>query len=247
MAPLESVAVVLPLAASVKSMAVPVRFAVCVPLGALSVSVSVPVRGPALVGANTIDKVQAAFTASVAAQVLVTMLNAGLMLMPEMLSVRPPLLVSVSVCASELRPTPVAAKLSALGLSETPGGATPMPLSKTVCERNWSLMVSAPLRAPVAVGVKLTLNAQVECAASEVPQALTTLKSPLMDALMSVSATSPVLVSVTCCAVLVVAICCCVKVSAEGASVSVAGALPVPLSCAVCVPALSVSESDPLR
>jgi hypothetical protein len=125
----------------------------------------------------------------------------------------------------------VAAKVSEDGVRETPAGATPVPLSATVCARNWSLTVSVAERAPVAEGMKVTVMAQVECAASEVPQELTAVKSPAETlTAISVRATSPELVSVTCCAVLVVPICCCAKVSASGASVSVAGPSPTPVS-----------------
>ena len=57
------------------------------------------------------------------------------------------------------------------------------------------------------------------------------------------SATSPEFVRVTDCAALVVPMVCCAKVRAVGVRVSVAGALPVPESAAVWVPAESVSES----
>ena len=39
-------------------------------------------------------------------------------------------------------------------------------------------MVSVAVRVPTAVGEKMTLKAQVACAASELPHALTTEKSP---------------------------------------------------------------------
>src|SRR5581483_8873237 len=82
----------------------------------------------------------------------------------------------------------------------------------------------------------------------DAPQEFVAVKSPaLSDAVMSVSATSPELVSVTCCDTLMVPIACCANVSAAGLSVSVAGALPVPEICAVCVPALSAIVSTPVR
>jgi hypothetical protein len=69
----------------------------------------------------------------------------------------------------------------------------------------------------------------------------------VMEAVMSVRATPPEFVSVTCCATLVVVICCVAKVSELVESVSVAGALQMPLRSAVCVPTLSVMLSEPER
>ena len=59
---------------------------------------------------------------------------------------------------------------------------TPVPVSVTVCGLvdALSVMVTAPFRVPVAVGVKVTEMVQVAPAASEVPQLLvarSTLKS----------------------------------------------------------------------
>ena len=229
-------------------MPVPLSAAVCVPLGALSVSVSAPVMLPAEEGLKTSCSVHAALTASVEPQVLVAITKPALAVMLEIVSGSPPLLVSVSVCGVDVRPTPTLPKAIEAGLRETPGGATPVPVMATVCEWTTSLTVSVAVRVPVAVGVKMTENAQLLCPASEVPQLFTTLKSPgVMDAAMSVSGTSPALVSVTCCAALVVVICCCANVRDAGESVSVAGAWPVPVSAAVCVPMLSVMLSVPLR
>src|SRR2546429_5132135 len=61
-------------------------------------------------------------------------------------------------------------------------------------------MVIAPVRVPVAVGVKVTLMAQLAPAATDVPQVLVCMKSPLATMLVTLSATVPVLVSVTDCA-----------------------------------------------
>ena len=93
---------------------------------------------------------------------------------------------------------------------------------------------------------------QLACPFSELPQPFTAAKSPLViAAAISVSATSPLLVSVsvsiTVCVALAVVSCCAPKLSASGASPSVAGAVPVPRSVAVCVPAESVMRKLPLR
>ena len=60
-----------------------------------------------------------------------------------------------------------------------------------------SVTVSVPLRAPEAVGVKVTLITQLPLAASEPPQLLVSAKSPVTAILLMVSAAAPVLLSVT--------------------------------------------------
>src|SRR5205807_10115469 len=98
---------------------------------------------------------------------------------------------SSDVCSSDLRLTP---------------GAAPVPVRLTDCglPAALSVMVIAPVRVPVAVGVKVTLMAQLAPAATDVPQVLVCMKSPLATMLVTLSATVPVLVSVTDCATLVV-------------------------------------------
>ena len=70
-----------------------------------------------------------------------------------------------------------------------------------------SAIVSVPVLAPVAVGLKVTLIAQFAPAATEVPQVLVWAKSPLFDPVMVMlvmfSVPLPVFESVTFCAVLV--------------------------------------------
>src|SRR5437899_310696 len=85
-----------------------------------------------------------------------------------------------------------------LGDRLTPGAA-PVPVRLTDCglPAALSVMVIAPVRVPVAVGVKVTLMAQLAPAATDVPQVLVCMKSPLATMLVTLSATVPVLVSVT--------------------------------------------------
>ena len=59
-------------------------------------------------------------------------------------------------------------------------------------------MERMPVRDPVEVGVKVTLIWQLELAATELPQLLVWLKSPLVVILLIVSAPPPVFESVTC-------------------------------------------------
>jgi hypothetical protein len=161
----------------------------------------------------------------------------------------PPLFVSVTVCAAVLNPTPVAANAEIdTGDSDTPAGATPTPLSATVCERYVSVTVSTPAPAPTLFGANATSRAHVECPASEFPHPFTTVKPPLaIPAAIPVSAASPAFVSVTCCIALAVFNCCAANVSANGVSASVAGSTPNPVSEAVCVPTLSVTLKLPDR
>jgi hypothetical protein len=102
----------------------------------LSVKVSVPFTGPAADGVKTSCSVQATLTASVAPHEFVAIVKPLLAVTLEIVSGRPPLLVSVSVCGVEVRPTPVARNVTVAGLNETPGGATPTPMSETLCVRN---------------------------------------------------------------------------------------------------------------
>lgn len=61
-------------------------------------------------------------------------------------------------------------------------------------------MLSAPLRAPVAVGVKVTVNVQLELAGNAAGQLLLCAKSPLISTELTLKAAVPVFVRVTVCA-----------------------------------------------
>ena len=89
-------------------------------------------------------------------------------------------------------------KLRDVGAKLT-AGAVPVPVSETVCGLPLALSVTetAPVREPVAVGVKITEIVHVPAAATVAPQVLVWLKSPLAAMLVIVSAADPVLVSVT--------------------------------------------------
>src|SRR5262245_51168718 len=120
-----------------------------------------------------------------------------------------PVLVSVTVCAAhplQAELTTWLPKVRLVGEKLMPGAAVPAPASATVCGLPPALSVTerAPVRDPVAVGVKVTEIVQVADGDREVPQPLLWLKSPLAAMLIIVSVAEPVLVSVTVCAVLVV-------------------------------------------
>ena len=85
--------------------------------------------------------------------------------------------------------------------------STPVPLRAVCCGlplTALSLMVSVPERAPLAVGVKVTLTLQC-CPADSAPlQLFVCAKSPLATMLVMFIVASPLLVSVSCCEELVV-------------------------------------------
>ena len=127
-----------PFVASVKSTPCPVSDIVCGEAGAVSEIVNEPPRAPPAVGRKASCMVQASPTASVLPQVLLpgTMAKSPLTATVAMERGRPPLFVRVTVCGAELSETPVAGKfIPNNGDNDTPGGATPVPLNVTVCER----------------------------------------------------------------------------------------------------------------
>src|SRR5437879_4558254 len=80
-------------------------------------------------------------------------------------------------------------------LGDAVGAIVPVPVSATVCGLPVALSSAetAPVREPAAVGVKVTEIVQVPAAATEAPQVLVWLKSPLPAMLVIVRAAVPVL------------------------------------------------------
>lgn len=114
-----------------------------------------------------------------------------------------------------------------------------------------SVMVSAPVRVPLAVGVKVTLIMQLAPAARLPPQLLVWAKSPLVAMLEMVSGPVPVLERVTFCAALAVPRFWLPKLRVPGETLT-AGAVPVPLRLTVWVlplvpPLSSVKVKVPVR
>ena len=91
-----------------------------------------------------------------------------------------------------------------MGEKLIPGAVVPVPVRATVCglPAALSVTVMAPVRDPPAVGLKITEIVQVADAATDAPQVLVWLKSPLAAMLVIASVAVPVLVSVTTWAVL---------------------------------------------
>jgi hypothetical protein len=137
--PLLTVALVAPFEASEKSTPVPASGSVTAGPGALVIAETVPVLAPPPVGAKTIWNVHdpPGATAAVQAFVDAGTLKSPVTTIPDTVSGEPPLFASVIACGGDTVVTPVAPNVSpASGDSVTPGGATPVPFSATVCVRN---------------------------------------------------------------------------------------------------------------
>lgn len=91
------------------------------------------------------------------------------------------MLVSVMFSGSPVVPTNWPGKVTLLG-ERFATGAMPVPESEIVCGLFAALSTreTAAVRAPRAVGVKVTLMWHVSAAASELPQSWPKLKSPLL-------------------------------------------------------------------
>src|SRR5216684_7744525 len=91
----------------------------------------------------------------------------------------------------------------------------PEPVSETDCGllEAASVMVSVPVREPLAVGVKVTLTVQLELATTLAPQLLVCAKSPLACIPLMLTAVCPGFDSVTGCEALAVPSACAAKVT----------------------------------
>lgn len=120
-------------------------------------------------------------------------------------NVTPPVLLTVTVFGWLTVPTVWSPKLK---LVADRASVTMLPVPLRVITRGLplplSLIVIEPVRAPTAVGVKVTLMVQLLLAATLVPQVLVCAKSPVATVLEMVSVVAPPLVSVTVCGGLVV-------------------------------------------
>src|SRR5207249_1756977 len=229
---------------------------------ALSATDSVPVRAPKAVGVKVTLMVQFAPAAKVAGlvgQALAPVLVAAKS--PEaanelIVKAAVPVFVSVTVIGVLVVASGWLPKPRLVGANPTPG-AVPFPLSVMICGLPPALSASdsVPVRAPKAVGVKVTLMVQFAPAAKVaglVGQALAPVlvaaKSPEAANELIVKAAVPVFVSVTVIGVLVVASGWLPKPRLVGANPT-PGAVPFPLSVMICglPPASSASDSVPVR
>jgi hypothetical protein len=153
-------------------MPVPVRLIDCgLPL-ALSVILAAPLRVPVAEGLNVMLIVQLALAASVVPHVLVCK-KSPLIAMLVMLRVAVPVFLRVTLWAALVVPTAWLVKVRLVADKLTAGAlaAVPVPVRLIVCglPDALSVMVTVPVRVPVAVGLKVTLILQFPPAATEVP------------------------------------------------------------------------------
>src|SRR5437867_1489177 len=230
----------------------------CVLPPAFSVSYSVPVRVPGAVRVTVTFPFTTLFRSKVAGlvgQALAPVLVAAKSLEAAnelIVKAAAPVFVSVTVIGALVVASSWLPKSRLVGANPTPG-AVPFPLSVMICglPPASSASDSVPVRAPEAVGVKVTLMVQFAPAAKVaglVGQALAPVlvaaKSPEAANELVVKAAVPVVVSVTVIGVLVVASGWLPKPRLVGANPT-PGAVPFPLSVMICglPPALPLSYS----
>ncbi len=227
---------------------VPLSAMIWVPPLALSVMVITPVRTPLAVGVNVTAMVQLPETATgdVAEQlVLGSSAKSPEAIRELMVRALLPVLIKVTDCAVAVVPITVLPKVRLEGFSDTPG-AVPLPVRVMVCVPPLasSLMVTTPVRVPLAVGVNVTAMVHVLATATgdEIEQVVlgSKAKSPLASSAVMVRGLLPELVNVTDCVAAVVPTTVLPKVRLDGLS-EIPGAIPVPLSATFCVPPLTLS------
>ena len=207
-----------------------------------------PLRRPLKIGEKSIAiaHVPEAVTGFEIEQVVLgSSAKSPLVVTPVMFSELVPVLVKVTDFAAAVVPTTVLPKVRLEGFNDTPG-AVPVPLSVTVCvpPLALSVMVTTPLRVPLAVGVNVTAIVHVPEAAIgvEIEQVVPAprAKSPLAVRAVMESELAPVLVRVTDCAAAVVPTTVLPKVRPEGFS-DTPTAVPLPVSVTICMPPLASS------
>lgn len=174
-------------------MPVPVSVEVCGPPTALSLTCNEPERAPVCVGWNTTLMVQLPPPDRLDPQVVAETAKSPVvdaeMLVNELL----PLFFSVNVLATLVPPTSVLGKFALAGVNVT--CALPVPVSATLCglPGALSVIVTAPVRVPICVGVNVTLNLQLPPTGSVLPQVLVLMaKSPLAAMLLMFNVALPV-------------------------------------------------------
>lgn len=132
-------------------------------------------RVPTATGLNATKITQLAAGANVGPQVLSCVndvLPVPVMEMPVMFKGDVPALVTVTICATEVVPLAVVAKVSFVVLSVTESWIVPVPLRAAVCGEGAavSATLNVALSAPAAAGLKATKTVQLAPAVSEAPQ-----------------------------------------------------------------------------
>ncbi len=173
-----------------------------------------------------------------------------------MLSVAFPVFVRVNTCPALVTPTTVEPKVRDVGLIDAAGAGalTPVPERVTACGEPaaLSMKVIAPVRAPSAVGVKVTFTVHDAAVPSVAPHVVEpTAKFPVavMEVMLSVAV--PVFCSVMACDELVVLITWEAKLRLDGVMVAIGNvaAVPVPVRGTVWgePDALSTNVMAPVR
>ncbi len=137
------------------AMPLPVNGMLCGLFAALSVKVKVPERVPRVEGVNVTLIVQLARAASEVPQLLVGAKSPVATIL-EIATAPSPVLVNVAVWGALVVPTRCALKVRLAGESATLGAA-PVPVNAMLCGLvpALSVRVTAPVRVPSAVGVKV--------------------------------------------------------------------------------------------
>ena len=229
-------------------MPVPARFTVWGLVAAPSVNVSVPTAAPVAVGENVMPTVQVAPAATLAPHELLATAKPALATILAMLSDALPRFVSDTVLPALVLPTLTVPKFKLL--EENVTGALPVPVRFTVCGlvAAVSVNVSVPVAAPIAVGENVNPTVQLALALMLVPHVLlTTAKPALVTTLAKLRDAFPRFVKVTVFVALVLPTATVPKFTLLEENVT--GALPVPVSMTVWVPAssaiVSVPETEP--
>ena len=206
---------------------------------------STPERTPLTAGAKVTETLHAAPGASMFPHVLEAMAKSPVIVGGLSVALSVPPLLTVTVCAAEVLPTPVCPKFNAPGASVTIGDPTPAPVSTTGWVPLASETVRVPVRVPVARGVKSTETVQEAPASSVLAQLFAAMKkSPVMVAAESAMAAVPLLVTVTPCAAEVLLTATVPKDKDTGLTATLGVPCPAPVSRTMCVVVCRVSGSE---
>lgn len=220
-----------------------------------------PLRVPVAVGLKVMLMVHFALAATLPLQLSASLkspLFAPVTVMPEMVSVTFPVLVSVTPCAVLLVPTACVVNARLVGDKLTTGAAaTPVPVIEMLCGLLAALSVNfnEALSPPMVLGVKVTLTVQVAFGATDALLQVSALMAksaafvPLTATAVNVRFALPVLVTVTVIAEVFAPCGWLPKGRLDGEGVKTgADGVPVPVSARLCglFAALSVNFSDAL-
>ena len=165
----------------------------CVP--AVSVIVTVPCKEPVVVGMKRMLMLQFA-PAAIEPEQLVVSVKSVLGATEVMLIGIVPVLVKITVCASEEVPTNCPPYDSCAMSSEAPG-ARPFPIRETVNISRLLVTASSPDSVPAIFGAYAMLMMQLAPGARMAAQVLVWVKSPSVETAIPVMASVPLFVSTT--------------------------------------------------